>query len=127
MRETKSETIRFMATPEFKNQIENVAANLRMPMSQLVRAAVLEYVENLARRESNAFMSRALELFVTSRGLSIEEAMAKIDLVSSVDRLRGEIYADRSFMTDEMFEKRMDALLLGAAKKEPIKAEAVTA
>ena len=123
----KTEIVAFRTEPAFKAELENAAKNLKMPMSQLVRAAVLEYVENLARRESNAFMSRALELFVTSRGLSIEEAMAKIDLVSSVDRLRGEIYADRSFMTDEMFEKRMDALLLGAAKKEPIKAEAVTA
>ena len=124
MRETKSETIRFMATPEFKNQIENVAANLRMPMSQLIRDSVMKYIEIRSNKATGAFMARALKLFMSQRGDTLQEALEKIEQIDTFDLLDNEMYADRKFMTDELFAKLIDSKLLAAAKKEAVEVEA---
>ena len=124
MRETKSETIRFMATPEFKNQIENVAANLRMPMSQLIRDSVMKYIEIRSNKATGAFMTRALKLFMSQRGDTLQEALSKIERINSHDLLGQEMYSDENFMTDELFANLLDGKLLAAAKSKAVMAGA---
>ena len=126
MSDTKSETIRFLATPEFKKNLENIAVNLKMSMSELIRASVNTYTGQRAKDVQDSFLKRAYDpkfkLFPTT--MSTTEVRKRIASLLEESTFKSlELWSNPERVDDETFEEYLRTKIALSEKK----AEAVTA
>ena len=110
---TKTKVVHFRADEEFTNKLDSFSQELDMPVSALVRAGVDLYIETRIKNASNRFIYRALDLFVAKRGMEMQAAYPLVTIAGEgmgiVDQ---EAWANRSTVTDELFEKLVDSKLI---------------
>ena len=96
----KSELIRFLATPEFRSQLEVASKNLGLPMSELIRTSVDTYLDTRIEAAQNRYISRATKYM--TKDDAVEQVNALMDGMS----LQGyESWGDPAVTPDKLFSE----------------------
>jgi len=117
----KETIVRFRTTKEFKEQLENAAANLGLTMSTLIRKSVFAYIEKRAAAVSDAFSKRAARALKAAKGISgveLVDAVSKIAFrtpLGSMVTLADEEQIDADTFTKVILAKLEAAALADAA------------
>lgn len=112
MNETKTCVLYFRADEAFKTKLDNFQNELNLTMSGLIRSAVEHYIDHRIKESSCKFIYRTLDLFLTKRGMTLPDALPLVTTAGEgmgiVDQ---EAWANRTTVTDELFEKLIDSKL----------------
>ena len=117
----KEAFVGFKVDPEFKNQLQNAAANLDMTMSQLVRKAVNTYIDTRIEVATNTYLSRAAKYIAKESTVSLEE---QLEALTEGMHLRGmEAWGDPGVAPEDTFQEFVKMKLsLANNKKETVSA-----
>lgn len=105
---TENVTVRFRTNSVFKETLENVAENLSMNMSELIREAVQVYIASRERDAHSAFMARACskKFNFFPPEMSAKERSRRIGAITANSSLQTyERWSDRAQVDDERFEE----------------------
>ena len=105
---TQTDQIRIRVTPEFKEELENVAENLNMSMSSVIREAVHLYVDSRFKDAYAAFMARACskKFNFFPPAMSAKERSRRISAITANSSLQTyERWSDRTQVDDDRFEE----------------------
>jgi|APSaa5957512622_1039677.scaffolds.fasta_scaffold53868_2 hypothetical protein len=117
----KTETIRFLATPEFKTELRNAAENLNMSMSDLVRDAVYKYIDSRVVSARNLYMGRIAKFMDKE---NFDHAVGQLEASLKGMSLQAmETWGNPELVADDMFEQFINIKLERLERtKEPVTA-----